>query len=694
VSAFIADRMNRSQHRVEIPEKPDLAGAVRRKAPVPDFRVLFESAPGLYLVLLPDEPTFTIVAVSNAYAAATMVKREDILGRGLFEIFPDNPDDPETTGVQNLHASLRRALESGTPDTMAIQKYDIRRPDGIFEERYWAPVNSAVLDENGRVHYLIHRVQDVTEFVRLKLRESEQANLSSELRSRANRIEAELFLQGQELADAKRLAADLERSHKALRKSEFRYRRLFESARDGILIVNGEGRFVEVNDSFCRILKTTRERLLDAHFSEFVPPESASDVQRAFLKLRNDWNTPIEFPFRALDGSIVELEWTSSSKYLPGLYFCACRDITERKSLQATSLRVAAIVESSVDAIVGEDLDGTIVSWNRGAERIFGYKAQEVLGRHISLLATPDGFDEMAGILKRIGGGEHVDHFETKRRRKDGQIIDVSLTVSPVRDGSGRIIGASKIARDVTERERTAQALRATNAALSRANADLEQVAYSASHDLQEPLRIVAVYSEMLKKKYGGRLDRQADEYIGYTVDGARRMQQLLRDLLACLRATDGGDAQVVRVDASEAIGHAIANLHAAIEESGASITYTGLPRVMVDPVHLQQIFQNLIGNAIKYRSNERPCISVKATRRNKEWLFAVKDNGIGIQEEHADQIFGVFKRLHPSGPHTGTGIGLAICERLVRRYGGSIWVESSPGRGATFFFTMPDSTT
>jgi light-regulated signal transduction histidine kinase (bacteriophytochrome) len=147
-------------------------------------------------------------------------------------------------------------------------------------------------------------------------------------------------------------------------------------------------------------------------------------------------------------------------------------------------------------------------------------------------------------------------------------------------------------------------------------------------------------------------------------------------------------------VDASEAIGHAIANLQAAIEESGASITYTGLPRVMVDPVHLQQIFQNLIGNAIKYRSNERPCISVKATRRNKEWLFAVKDNGIGIQEEHADQIFGVFKRLHPSGPHTGTGIGLAICERLVRRYGGSIWVESSPGRGATFFFTMPDSTT
>jgi len=466
-----------------------------------------------------------------------------------------------------------------------------------------APTNSPVLDENGLVQYIVHRVQDVTDFMRLKLHESEQANLSSELRSRADRIEAELFLRGQELADARRLAADLELSHRALRKSELRYRRLFEGARDGILIVNHEGRFVDVNESLCRILKTTRERLIDAHFSEFIPSELASDAQTAFLKLRNDWSTPIEFPFRAVDGSIVELEWTSSSKYLPGLYFCACRDVTERKSMQATSVRLVAIVESSADAIIGEDLDGRILTWNRGAERIFGYTAEEVLDRHISLLAAPDGFDEMTGILKRIGRGEHADHYETKRCRKDGEIIDVSLTVSPVRDGSGQIIGASKIARDITERERTAEALRSTNAALSRANADLEQVAYSASHDLQEPLRTVVVYSQMLQKKYGEKLDSQADEYIGYTVDAARRMEQLLKDLLACLRATDGRDAQVVRVDAKEAVGHAIANLQAAIEESGASITYTEFPRVMIDPVHLQQIFQNLIGNAIKYRA-------------------------------------------------------------------------------------------
>ncbi len=629
--------------------------------------------------------------MSDAYAAATMTKREDILGHGLFEVFPDNPNDPSATGVGNLHASLRRILENCTPDIMAVQKYDIRRPDGTFEERYWSPMNSPVVGQERSVQYIIHRVEDVTELVRLRHLEAEQGRSTGELRLCADQIEAELFFRNWELAEARHLIQELKLSHKALHESEIRYRTLFENTRDGILIVNDEGRYVDVNDSFCRILKAPRERLVGAHFSDFIPVERITEAQKAFVNLKSDLSTPIDFPLRALDGSVVQLEWTSSSKYVPGLYFCACRDITDRKIMEASSFRLAAIVESSDDAIVGKDLSGIIQTWNRSAERIFGYTAEEVLGRHISILAAPDCVDEISNILQRISRGERVEHYETKRRKKDGQIIDVSLTVSPIRDPAGHIIGASKIVRDITERTFTEEALRSTNAALSRANTDLEQFAYSVSHDLQEPLRMVAMYSQMLKKKFSGKLGRDADEYIEYAVNGALRMEQLLKDLLVYTRVTSIKDVQLTPVDANQTVADAVANLQVAIQESGASIMYDRLPRVNMNPLHLLQIFQNLIGNAIKYRSNEPPSISVCAARRNKEWLFSVKDNGLGIQEQDADQIFGIFKRLHTPGTHPGTGIGLAICERLVQRYGGNIWVESQLGSGATFFFTIPD---
>jgi len=366
------------------------------------------------------------------------------------------------------------------------------------------------------------------------------------------------------------------------------------------------------------------------------------------------------------------------------------RASSEYASASALKARLAAIVESSDDAIISKDLNGIIRSWNAGAQRILGYTPEEAIGQHISMIAPPDRKTEMSNILKRIARGERVEHFQTKRQAKDGRILTVSLTVSPVRDATGVIIGASKVARDITESERQAEALREANEALIRSNADLQQFAYSASHDLQEPLRMVSAYGDMLKRKFGGKLGPAGEEYIGYIIEGASRMEQLLQDLRAYTQASTMSDQPPQEVDAIDVLKRALANLEASIQESGAIITHSNLPRVRIHEVQLQQLFQNLIGNAIRYRSSDVPRIHIAAERNGTEWQFSVQDNGIGIPPRYREVIFGVFKRLHSVSEYPGTGMGLAICQRIVQRVRGRIWVESEVGRGSTFFFTLP----
>jgi light-regulated signal transduction histidine kinase (bacteriophytochrome) len=241
----------------------------------------------------------------------------------------------------------------------------------------------------------------------------------------------------------------------------------------------------------------------------------------------------------------------------------------------------------------------------------------------------------------------------------------------------------------MTERSRQEEALREANAALTRSNADLQQFAYSASHDLQEPLRMVSTYSELLKRDFGSKLGESGDEYIGYTIQGALRMEQLLKDLRAFTLASTSSLDSTVETDAEVSLDKAIANLEAVVQENSASISRTELPRVRIAPVQLEQLFQNLIANAIRYRRAEVPQIHVSYERQGKEFLFSVKDNGIGIDPQYKEQIFELFKRLHSSARYPGAGLGLAICQRIVERAGGRIWVESELGRGSTFFFTL-----
>jgi PAS domain S-box-containing protein len=354
------------------------------------------------------------------------------------------------------------------------------------------------------------------------------------------------------------------------------------------------------------------------------------------------------------------------------------------------SRRLASIVESSNDAILGKTLDGTIVAWNAAAERMYGYSASEAVGKGISMLAPAEDGDEMPAILERIKHGQRVERFETRRRRKDGSWIHVALSVSPVLAEDGSVIGASTIARDITAQKKAEEDLRLTAEELRRSNGDLEQFAYVASHDLQEPLRMVTGFVQLLQRRYSTRLDAEADKYIDFAVDGAKRMQTLINDLLAYSRVgTRGRPATTTAADV--AFRRALANLCAGIEETAAEVTCGELPVVRADDGQLAQIFQNLVGNALKFRAAAPPKIRVEARRQDDGWLFSVGDNGIGIAPEYRDRIFMIFQRLHARREYPGTGIGLAICKRIVDRHGGRMWVESQAGHGSTFYFTLPD---
>ncbi len=248
----------------------------------------------------------------------------------------------------------------------------------------------------------------------------------------------------------------------------------------------------------------------------------------------------------------------------------------------------------------------------------------------------------------------------------------------------------SFVAQDITERRRNEVLLRQSNEELRRANADLEQFAYSASHDLQEPLRQVAIYSQLLEKKLSSKLDGKALGYLAYCIEGAHRMEMMITDLLAYCQAAKKSDSSVALVSIKDVVETVKKNLSTTIDDTGAEILASALPVVQGDSVPLVHLFQNLISNALKYRSEKRPRIRISAVEDADQWSFSVEDNGIGIRKEFQSQIFGIFKRLHDRAEYPGTGVGLAICQKIVERYGGRIWVESEPGRGSTFFFTLP----
>jgi PAS domain S-box-containing protein len=350
-------------------------------------------------------------------------------------------------------------------------------------------------------------------------------------------------------------------------------------------------------------------------------------------------------------------------------------------------------LEAAPDAMVVVNQSGEIVLLNLLAEKQFGYHRDELVGQQVKNI-IPEGFAERLiadgtrtaaeALAQHIGTG-----IELSGRRKDGSGFPIEIMLSPLESAEGILVTAA--IRDITERKRSEEQLVKTIGELKRSNDELQQFAYVASHDLQEPLRMVASYTELLADRYKGRLDSDADEFIAYAVDGSNRMQRLIDDLLAYSRA--GTDAKAVREISSEnALREALKNLRAPIEESGAVVTHDSLPFITTDCTQLAQVFQNLVGNAIKYRDAKVPHVHVSAAKTGgNEWMFFVRDNGLGIAPEYFDRIFILFQRLHGPTEFKGTGIGLAICKKILERVGGRIWVDSEPGKGSTFYFALPE---
>ncbi|MBI3697478.1 MAG: PAS domain-containing protein [Acidobacteria bacterium] len=342
------------------------------------------------------------------------------------------------------------------------------------------------------------------------------------------------------------------------------------------------------------------------------------------------------------------------------------------------------------DAIFFKDTECRYQRLNQPLARILGPRnLEEAVGKRVTDFRTDEtGRVAMADDRRVLETGEMLIDREEQIRLPDGRLRWFSTTKAPIRE-AGRITGLVGISRDITERKQAEEVLVHHSEALAHYNAELEQFAYVAAHDLQEPLRTVASFSQLLAQRYAGQLDAQADRFIEQVVSGARRMRQLIDDLLMYSRLARG-ESHLQPTDTADVFRASLESLQAAVAESGAMVTADPLPTVTVDPTQVGQLFQNLLSNAIKFRGPDPPRIHFSAERKGAEWVFSLRDNGIGIDPQYCERIFKVFQRLHGKREYPGTGIGLAACKRIVERHGGRIWVESEAGRGSTFYFTIP----
>jgi PAS domain S-box-containing protein len=497
------------------------------------------------------------------------------------------------------------------------------------------------------------------------------------------------------------LAHDITDRIKAEREKEFNTRNtqaLINSTNDLIWSIDTQKRLIVGNTPFLKFI--------EIHTGTILSPGAALIDEDYFdAPQREYWDKLYDRVLSGESFSVINFLDTDNGKIWSETYFdpimendrvlgaaMYTKNITDRKKLEDQKGLFVSIVNYSEDAIISKTLDGTIISWNEGAKKLFGYTANEMIGKNISLLIPPHLANDEKEIIYKISQGSYIQQFETHRMKKDGSLVDISLTVSPIADAEGRIIGASKIARDISERKRAEEQMNILNLELkkraeelSNSNSELEQFAYVASHDLQEPLRMVSSFLQLLQKQYEGKLDETGTKYIHYAVDGADRMKRLILDLLQYSRAGTAS-LEIASIDVNQLVDEVLV----LYKDADAEFDIGPLPVVQGAKTAMMQLFQNLIGNAIKYKSSRKTQVKVYSEENEQEWKFTIEDNGIGIDPKFYDKIFIVFQRLHTKEQFSGTGVGLAICKKIVERYRGRIWVESEPGKGSKFVFTLP----
>ena len=491
-------------------------------------------------------------------------------------------------------------------------------------------------------------------------------------------------------------------AEEALRESRESFRRVVVNAPEAIF-VGTHGHFRYLNPAALRLFGVASDsELLGKPVLEIVHPDSRSAMTEGIRQVEElgvDM-PPFTRKYLKLDGTAIDVEGYA----VPFLYegekggLVFVRDITERKRAEE-DLRANEDLFSQSQSIghLGSwdwrlEGDSNVMVWTPETYRLFGVSPETFVltSETFQTLIHPDDRASMQGWIGACLAGLGPPDLEFRVSLPDGGIRYIMGRghLLPQEAGS-KSIHMVGVALDITERKLAEQALLRRTEELKRSNTELEQFAYVASHDLQEPLRMVSSYMQLLSRRYKGKLDSNADEFIAFAVDGAKRMQQLINDMLAFSRvATRGHEFKPVEADA--ALRQALLNLKAAIEESHANVTFDPLPVVNADSGQLTQLFQNLIGNAIKFRCQEPPRVHVSAERRAKEWVFSVRDNGIGIEPQHLERIFVIFQRLHAASEFPGTGLGLAISKKIAERHGGRLWVTSEPGAGSVFYFSIP----
>jgi len=486
-----------------------------------------------------------------------------------------------------------------------------------------------------------------------------------------------------------------------------------------ILMTDPSGHIVLVNQQAESLFGYAREALLGQPIELLVPARSrashprlrsgyleqpsprAMGVGRTLYAIHSSGaEIPVEIGLRPID--VGERSFVLST----------IMDITERKLGDQVTARLAAIVRTAHIAMIAYAPDGTITDWNPAAEQLYGYSESEMIGQSIYRLIPAEVEGETRAIVARIMQGDTVDYLETDRLRKSGERVRVSLTLSPIQSRNGAIVGISAIARDITQRvalerqlrqaneklaDRTerlaaqARQLKRANLALEHSNEELQQFASVVSHDLQAPLRSINGFLQLLRDDYLERLDDQARDWIQRVLDSVQKLQSLIRDLLSYARL----DAQAEHfepADMAAIFDDTVRLFEGTAADLQARLTRDELPVVSGVPAQLASVLENLIDNALKYRGREAPRVHVAVEPDEHFWRFSVRDNGIGIDPEFHEQIFDIFRRLHSETEYSGTGIGLAICRRVIARHGGKMWLDSSEGRGSTFHFTLPRS--
>jgi PAS domain S-box-containing protein len=563
-----------------------------------NFELLFEAVPGLFLVLKPDAPLFTILGASNAYLQATMTQRKKICGRGLFEVFPDNPDDLTATGTNNLGNSLLRVLKSKSADAMAIQKYDIPRPaseGGGFEERYWSPLNTPVLNKKKEIVYIIHRVEDVTEFIRMQNKGAEEISVA-----RAEIKEQSIF--------------------------------------------------IKTNQQRINALLDVLLKYASLDFSKQIVISNKGDELDALAKALNLLSKELQDHIKQVEGTNLQLESVIES-YKDILIFSINKDYQY------------LIFNNAFKSATHHAYGTNVSAGNNMLDSITNLADREKVKHNCDKALAGE-----AHITLEVYGDLTHYYYETR--------------YNPIRDDKGKIIGVTIMAANITDRKRAEEQLQ-------ELNKELESFSYSVSHDLRAPLRAVDGYAKMLEEDYGGRLDEEGNRLLEVIQYNAKKMGTLIDDLLSFSRLGKK-ELKKTNLNMNELVEAALYEISKSTKHL-AQVTIKNLHPAKGDYGLINQVVINLLSNAIKYSSKvKNPIIEISSETANEKVIYTVKDNGAGFDMRYAHKLFEVFQRLHGTNEFEGTGVGLAIVQRIMAKHGGEVFAEGEVGKGATFKFSLP----